>query len=292
MAIFTSATLDTITLIGLHDIPRACCIAIGSHITGFNMLRASFSDRTDPDLPTVQAISPPPGLDWLRLEDVDAETVNNLLDAWIPAPAPGHDRPLFPCLRFLCIGPTDENEVGALWELTQAGRTTIEHFFWEYFDGTRLADPPNSKPLNLSTLRNLYEISYEVTVYLSDEDEEDEPVSNPDYFDGLLSLLRTIERGNNIRELSIRVNFLTLSDVAKFLKQYNGWAASEEPFDEDEMDIDTDLQEKRTELEILIKERIPVLSRHIELDPNEAFKLMVAGDFVDCSKSHNRPLVI
>ncbi|KAG6895263.1 hypothetical protein C0992_002329 [Termitomyces sp. T32_za158] len=266
------------------------------------MSRVGFSDRMDPDLPIVQAITPP-SLEWLCLEDINQKSINILLNAWIPVPAAGHDRPVFPRLETLSIGPMDEDEIGPLWELAQAGRASMKRFLWEYFGGTRLVEPLNSRPLDLSTLKGLREISYEVTVYPTYEDEDlVQADDRPEYFDGLLSLLHTVEQGNDIRQVFIRVNFLTLDDVVESLKEYNGWdrlnivleseryahlhgltlhidVETETCCERHEMDVDLDLFEKRMQLETLIKERVPVLHRHMESDP-EAFMLVVEDEFV------------
>lgn len=164
-------------------------------------------------------------------------------------------------------------------------------------------EPLNSRPFDLSTLKRLREISYEVAVFPNDEDEEVvDAVNRPDYFDGLVTFLQTIEQGNDIHHVFIRFNFLTLNDVVESLEEDHGWDrlntvleserfvhlhgltlhldVETETFCEGhEIDLDPDLSETRMQVEKLIKERVPVLLRHIESDP-EAFMLVVEGEFV------------
>lgn len=137
MSVFTSPSLASIRLQGLEAIPRACCVSFGPQQVDLTIVTSSFSDTVDPDLPMTEGRLTPPNLNRLHLEDVEEESINVLLDAWIPAPLQGHGRPLFPSLAALSIGPQDEDALGPIWELVQAGRETIQFFNWDYHYGSQ-----------------------------------------------------------------------------------------------------------------------------------------------------------
>ncbi|KAG6900706.1 hypothetical protein C0995_003351 [Termitomyces sp. Mi166 len=265
MSIFTSPFLTSIRLQGLEAIPRACCVAFGSsQVADLTIVTSNFSDTVDPDLPVVTENSfIPQNLSWLHLEDVDEKSIDVLLDAWIPTSVHGHDRPLFPCLTALSIAPTDED--------------TIQYFYWDYAYGSQ-ARPLNTQPLNLSILKKLFAIKYEVTFY---PDDEVEAMHNPpDHFNGLISLLQSVKPGT-IQQLDVKVDFKNFGDAVESLQYHDGWSGldhvlSSEAFDqihefilqldietlfrEDDISVDTDLTARKAEIDILIKTRLPSLS--------------------------------
>ncbi|KAG6830236.1 hypothetical protein H0H87_008793 [Tephrocybe sp. NHM501043] len=239
MAIFLSPTLKFLRLQNLEGIPSTCCVAFGTQIADLSLISSSFRDTLDPDLPIVQSNGTPQNLYWLGLEDVDEGSIGVLLDAWVPVPSTGQERPLFPCLTALNVGPTDEDSLGPL--------------------------------------QQLFAINYEVTFY-PDDDIAEIP-DPPDQFDGLIALLRTVTPGT-IQQLNIKVNFQDYTNAIDSLKGYDGWSTLdallnsdlfdylldttfqiylEAGFDNDEMNVDETLEERKVELEALLKSRLPFI---------------------------------
>ncbi|KAG6915059.1 hypothetical protein DXG01_013666 [Tephrocybe rancida] len=277
MAVFTAPNLRFLCLHGLDAIPSVCCVAFGSQVEDLSLIKSSFSEKVDPELPTFHASSVPTNLYWLGMEDVDEESIGILLNAWVPAPTAGQDRPLFPSLTALNIGPTDERSLNPLSELIRSGRETIQYFYWDYSHGTHVR-PLHTSPLSLSVLQKLFAINYEVTFY-PDDDIGDIP-DIPDYFDGLITLLRTAIPGA-IQQLEIKVNFHTYGDALDSLNVYDGWSNLDSLLDSElfdqllhltvqidleagfngyEMKVDDTFEERKVELEALLKSRLPCIS--------------------------------
>ncbi|KAH0582388.1 hypothetical protein H2248_010332 [Termitomyces sp. 'cryptogamus'] len=277
-SIFTSPHLSFIHLQGLQAIPRACCVAFGSQVADLTIVTSDFTDMVDPDLPVAEDNLIPQNLYWLHLEDVNERSIENLLNAWIPVPSEDHDRPLFPHLTALSVGPTHEDALGPIWELVQAGKETIQYFYWDYAYGSQ-ARPLNARSLNLGILQQLFAIKYEVTFY---PDDEAEAMPNPpDHFDGLISLLQTVKPGT-IQKLDVKIDFKNFHDAVESLRRHDGWSgldhvlASDSKFDyvdqfimeldletlfsEDDIYVETDLTVLKAEMETLLEARLPSLS--------------------------------
>ncbi|KAG6882878.1 hypothetical protein C0992_010397, partial [Termitomyces sp. T32_za158] len=291
VSIFTSPSLTCIRLQGLEAIPRACCVYFGSQVVDLTIVTSSFSNEVDADLPKTEDSLIPPNLYWLHLEDVHERSIRILLDVWIPATSQG--QPLFPCLTALSVGPPDQDVLGPIWELIQAGRKTIQYFHWDYPYGSqgaliidttlelcfefRAARPLNTPPLNLSILEKLFAIRYEVTFYPDDEIEA--MPDPPDHFDGLSSLLRTA-KPSTIQQIDVKVDFRDFGDAMESLQEHDGWSVldcvlASESFDqiyqftvqldletfmsEDDIDVGTDLMARKAEMKALLEARLPSL---------------------------------
>ncbi|KAG5722710.1 hypothetical protein E4T56_gene8773, partial [Termitomyces sp. T112] len=178
----------------------------------------------------------------------------------------------------LSVGPTHEDALGPIWELVQAGKETIQYFYWDYAYGSQ-ARPLNARSLNLGILQQLFAIKYEVTFY---PDDEAEAMPNPpDHFDGLISLLQTVKPGT-IQKLDVKIDFKNFHDAVESLRRHDGWSgfdhvlASDSKFDnvdqfimeldletlfsEDDIYVETDLTVLKAEMETLLEARLPSLS--------------------------------
>ncbi|KAG6840171.1 hypothetical protein C0991_008466 [Blastosporella zonata] len=295
MAIFTSPTLHSLSLQGLDAVPSACCEAFGAHVTELSLIVSNFTPLVDPDLPIVQDKIVPPNLYWLSMEGVDEWSVIVLLNAWVPAPTNGQERPLFPNLTALSVGPTEDAFLAPLSKLMQSGRETIQYFYWDYSHGTQgmfsssyigrvfflhdlLVRPLHTDSLSLHNLSKLFAITYEVTFY--PEDDDDEVPDPPDHFDGLIALLRTVTP-HTIQQLDLKVDFYNFEDAMWSLNYYDGWShlnslldtepfdqligvsvqiKLEKAFDETEMDIYNTLEERKEAVLDLLSLRLPFIS--------------------------------